>query len=61
MYLGEARLNYGRMGELIKVVKDLAVKEISNGVEIPNMDYVFIEKTVLYDEEKNENNMKHFG
>ena len=30
MYLGEGRLSYNRMGEFIKVVKDLKVKEISN-------------------------------
>merc|ERR1712043_97577 len=36
MYLGEGRCNYERMGEFIKVAKELEVKEISNGVELEN-------------------------
>ena len=34
MYLGEGRFYYERMGEFIKVAKDLEVKGISNGVEM---------------------------
>ena len=52
MYLGEGRFYYERMGELIKVAKDLEVKEISKGVEIPNVEEDFIEETDMDDEEK---------
>ena len=34
MYLGEGRFYHERMGEFIKVAKDLEVKGISNGVEM---------------------------
>ena len=34
MYIGEARCYQERMGEFVKVAKDLEVKEISDGVEI---------------------------
>ena len=34
MYLGEGRFYHERMGEFIKVAKDLEVKAISDGVEI---------------------------
>ena len=52
MYLGEGKFYYERMGEFIKVAKDLEVKEISKGVEIPNkLEYV-TEETVMDDEKK---------
>merc|ERR1712150_391187 len=34
MYLGEGKFYYERMGEFLKVAKDLEVKEISKGVEM---------------------------
>ena len=40
MYLGEGKFYYERMAEFIKVAKDLEVKEISKGAEIPNMEEV---------------------
>ena len=40
MYLGEGKFYYERMAEFIKVAKDLEVKEISKGVELPNMEEV---------------------
>merc|ERR1712001_527442 len=51
MYLGEGRLIYDRMAEFIKVAKDLEVKEISKGVEIPNMEEIVTEETVMNDQE----------
>ena len=39
-----------RMGEFIKVPKDLKVKEISKGVEIPNLEEVVTEELVNDDE-----------
>ena len=36
MYPGEARCLHERMGEFIKVAKDLVVIEISNGLEMQN-------------------------
>merc|ERR1712043_86438 len=36
MYLGEGRCNYERMGEFIKVAKELEVKDISDGVDMEN-------------------------
>ena len=50
MYLGEGKFYYERMGEFIKVAKDLEVKEISNWMEIPNeaiMDDEEIEKRFM--------------
>ena len=35
MYLGEGKIYYERMGDFLNVAKDLEVKEISKGVEIP--------------------------
>ena len=55
MYLGEGKFYYERMGEFIKVAKDLEVKEISKGVEIPNQEEVVTEETVMDDEEKENN------
>ena len=44
MYLGEARFYYERVKEFIKVAKDLEVKEISKGVEIPNVEEAVTEE-----------------
>merc|ERR1719350_845260 len=52
MYLGEGKFYYERMGEFIKVAKELEVKEISKGVEIPNVEEVLTEETVMDDEEE---------
>ena len=52
LYLGEGRFYYEKMGEFIKVAKDLEVKEISKGVEIPNVEEDVTEETVMDDEEK---------
>ena len=52
MYLGEGKLYYERMAELIKVAKDLEVKEISKGVEIPNMEDVVMEETIMDEEDQ---------
>ena len=52
MYLGEGRFYYERMGEFIKVAKDLEVKEISKGVEIPNLKEDIPKETVIHNEEK---------
>ena len=38
MYLGEGKFYYERMGEFIKVAKDLEIKEICDGVEMPGED-----------------------
>ena len=38
MYFGEGKFYYERMGEFIKVAKDLEVKEISKGVDMQNED-----------------------
>ena len=38
MYLGEGKFYHERMGEFIKVAKDLEVKDISKGVEIPGKE-----------------------
>ena len=43
MYLGEGKFYYERMAEFIKVAKDLEVKEISKGVELPNMEEIVTE------------------
>ena len=51
MYLGEGIFFYDRMGEFMKVAKDLEVKEISKCVEIPNLEKV-VTKTVIDAEEK---------
>ena len=47
MYLGEARFSFQRMEELIKVAKDLAVREISEVVEMQNFKEEVFEKTFL--------------
>ena len=47
MYLGEGKFYYERMAEFIKVAKDLEVKEISKGVEIPKMEEVVMEETII--------------
>ena len=51
MYLGEARLFYERMGEFIKVSKDLEVKEIINSMEIKNEEEDVTEETAMEGEE----------
>ena len=48
MYLGEARFYPERMGEFIKVAKDLEVKEISDGVDMQNKE----EKTFDVDDDE---------
>ena len=50
MYLGEGRFYYERMGEFIKVAKDLQVKDISKGVEKEDVNA----ETVVDDEEETE-------
>ena len=52
MYLGEGKIYYERMGEFIKVAKELDVKEISKGVEMQNGEEHVPEETVMDDEEK---------
>ena len=52
MYLGEGKFYYERMGEFIKVSKDLEVKEISNGVEIPNVEEDVTKETITDDKVK---------
>ena len=52
MYLGEGKFYYERMGEFIKVAKDLEVKEISKGVEMQNEEEDVTEETVIDNEEK---------
>ena len=54
MYLGEGRFYYERMGEAIKVAKDLEVKEISKGLEVPNEKEVITEETVTIPDEGKE-------
>merc|ERR1712150_358823 len=51
MYLGEGKFYYERMGEFIKVAKDLEVKEISKGVEMQNEEHDVTEETEINDEE----------
>ena len=48
MYLGEGRFYHERMGEFIKVAKDLEMKEISDGVDMQNKE----EKTFDVDDEE---------
>ena len=50
MYLGEGKFYQERMGEFIKVAKDLEVKEISKGVEMPGEEEDIIE----YDIQEND-------
>ena len=40
------------MAEFIRVAKDLEVKEISKGVELPNVEKIISEKTIAEDEDK---------
>ena len=53
IYLGEGSFSYERMGEFIKITKDLEVKEISKGLKIPNLEKDVIEETTMDDEEYN--------
>ena len=48
MYLGEGKFYYERMGEFIKVAKDLEVKKISKG--LPNLEEDVTEETVVDNE-----------
>ena len=50
MYLGEGRFYQERMGEFIKVAKDLEVKEISEGVEMPGEEEDIIEDDIPEDD-----------
>ena len=52
MYLGEGKFYYERMAEFIKVAKDLEVKEISKGVELPNVEEVVMEETIMDEEDQ---------
>merc|ERR1712069_27383 len=52
MYLGEGKFYYERMAEFIKVAKDLEVKEISKGVELPNMEEAVMEEAVMDEEDQ---------
>ena len=50
VYLGEGRFYPERMGEFIKVAKDLKVKEISNGVETQaEKEEIKVEETVGFE------------
>jgi len=46
MYLGEGKFYQERMREFIKVAQDLEVKEISDGVEMPNEEETIIEDDI---------------
>merc|ERR1712001_622528 len=46
MYLGEGKCYQERMREFIKVAQDLEVKEISDGVEMPNEEEAIIEDDI---------------
>ena len=50
MYLGEGKFYQERMGEFIKVAKDLEVKEISKGVEMPGENEDIIENDIQEDD-----------
>ena len=50
MYLGEGKFYQERMGEFIKVAKDLEVKEISKGVEMPGEEEDIIEDDIPEDD-----------
>ena len=54
MYLGEGRFHYGRMGEFMKVAKDLELKEISKSVETPKVEERFMEERVCMEVEERE-------
>ena len=56
MHLGEGKFYCKRMREFIKVAKDLEVKEISKGVEIPNVQDNITEETVILNDEEMETN-----
>ena len=51
MYLGEGKCFYERMGEFVKVVKNLEIKEISKGLEMKNEEETFTEGTVIDEED----------
>ena len=50
MYLGEGKFYQERMGEFIKVAKDLEVKEISKGVEMPGEEEDIIQDDIPGDD-----------
>ena len=50
MYLGEGKFYQERMREFIKVAQDLEVKEISEGVEMPNEEETIIEDDITENE-----------
>ena len=54
MYLGEGRFYQERMGEFIKVAKDLEVKEISKGVDMQNEEKDITEEVVIMKDVKEE-------
>merc|ERR1711923_543072 len=54
MYLGEGRCYQERMGEFIKVAKDLEVKEISKGVDMQNDEEDITEEAVVMEDEEEE-------
>ena len=54
MYLGEGRFYQERMGEFIKVAKDLEVKEISKGVDMQNEEEDVTEEAVIMEDEEEE-------
>ena len=64
MYLGEGKFYQERMGEFIKVAKDLEVKEISKGVEMPGEGEDIIDDNITEDdieetlEEDNQNQVR---
>ena len=51
MYLGEGRIYHDRMREFVKVAKDLEVKDISDGLELPSEDAKEVVKENIPDEE----------
>ena len=54
MYLGEGRFYQERMGEFIKVAKDLEVKEISKGVDMQNEEEDITEEAVIMEDVEEE-------
>ena len=50
MYLGEGKFYQERIREFIKVAQDLEVKEISDGVEMPNEEEAIIEEDLTENE-----------
>ena len=61
MYLGEGKFYYERMGEFIKVAKDLEVKEISKNVEIPIEEEDVSDETVMEKETEDDDELKQIS